>query len=550
MDLDFGSDMPEDEADRGETQDEVEATNGDDDESMADSNDGDAGDEESQGASRSMRSSRSPEPVDEDEDENESVRESFEKPVVQPGADTCSFYDMTPTIAAPQATHINCVVTTKNLRWVFTGGQDGYIRKHDFHQTITGKVPLTVAQKHPFVDTVQKSAVLLSYWENDEVDDDPVSLPTAGQAGEKTLSPVYCLAVQKDAMWMLSGQYSGNIKLQSIRVEEGKTISTLRAHTSPVSVLQLMHDERSLLSGGWDKQIYDWDLETGKSRRNFVAGNKITGQVSTIALRPENAPAIDLAFTRPQTTESIPPVKEDLGLPKASSPASSNSFDPLFDEEDEEAQALPPVTASVPDLNGTANENGGDAADAARVDDDGGDDANAGGARGSEDVFLSACIDGTMSIWDRRQSNAVARIPLPAGVPPWCMSACWSLDGESFYCGRRNQTVEEYSMRANMTQPLRTIRLPNNSGPVTSVSAMPNNRSLICASADNVRLYDLKATSSGMPFLIVPGHHGGVISQFWVDRSCRYAFSTSGNRGWDGLSTEVMIGYEIKPANK
>jgi hypothetical protein len=89
----------------------------------------------------------------------------------------------------------------------------------------------------------------------------------------------------------------------------------------------------------------------------------------------------------------------------------------------------------------------------------------------------------------------------------------------------------------------RTIRLPNGSGPVYAVSAMPNNSTLLwfgfmlisSASFDNLRLYDLKISGSGsntpksntskgvkraatalddpiVPFTIVPGHHGGGIS--------------------------------------
>lgn len=54
------------------------------------------------------------------------------------------------------------------MRWVFTGGSDGYIRRFDWFGSINGKVPLTVAQRHPFVDSVTRAGVLLSYWENEE----------------------------------------------------------------------------------------------------------------------------------------------------------------------------------------------------------------------------------------------------------------------------------------------------------------------------------------------------------------------------------------------
>src|SRR5947199_9835828 len=76
------------------------------------------------------------------------------------------------------------------------------------------------------------------------------------------LSPVYSLAVHSQALWLLSGLESGGINLQSVRHDEGKRITCLRKHTSAVSVLTLSQDERSVLSGSWDKNIFDWDLKT------------------------------------------------------------------------------------------------------------------------------------------------------------------------------------------------------------------------------------------------------------------------------------------------
>lgn len=75
----------------------------------------------------------------------------------------------------------------------------------------------------------------------------------------------------------------------------------------------------------------------------------------------------------------------------------------------------------------------------------------------------------------------------------------------------------------------------------------------ISASYDILRLYDLTHEDSGStktgaaatPFLIVPGHRTGVISQLYLDPTCNFMISTGGNRGWEGASTEVMLGYEI-----
>lgn len=88
--------------------------------------------------------------------------------LVRPEALTAPVYDIVPTIAAPHSTSINAITATPDLRWVFSGGTDGYIRKFNWVETANGKSMLTVAQKHPFVDSVTKAGVLMSYWENED----------------------------------------------------------------------------------------------------------------------------------------------------------------------------------------------------------------------------------------------------------------------------------------------------------------------------------------------------------------------------------------------
>ena len=87
---------------------------------------------------------------------------------VRPEALTAAVYDIVPTIAAPQSTSINVVTATPDLRWVFSGGSDGYVRKFNWPDTANGKLMLTVAQRHPFVDSVTKAGLLSSYWENED----------------------------------------------------------------------------------------------------------------------------------------------------------------------------------------------------------------------------------------------------------------------------------------------------------------------------------------------------------------------------------------------
>ncbi|KAF3919699.1 hypothetical protein ABW20_dc0106318 [Dactylellina cionopaga] len=78
------------------------------------------------------------------------------KPRIRPGAETATTYDIIPYVAAPMSTSIHAFCATPCMKLIFTGGQDGYIRKFDWFASINGKVPLTVAQKHPFVDSVTR----------------------------------------------------------------------------------------------------------------------------------------------------------------------------------------------------------------------------------------------------------------------------------------------------------------------------------------------------------------------------------------------------------
>ena len=205
-------------------------------------------------------------------------------PAVRPECLTATTYDIVPTTAAPQSTSINAITATADMRWVFSGGSDGYVRKFNWVETVNGKSMLTVAQRHPFVDSVVKAGYMMSYWENKD-----------GNA----LSPVYSLACQSEGLWILTGLESGCIRVQSVRHEEGREITTLEQHRSAISVLSLSSDEKSSLSGSWDKRVLDWDLNTGQVRRSFGGS---AAQISAVEFRPESSVPI------PRDTLEPPPL--------------------------------------------------------------------------------------------------------------------------------------------------------------------------------------------------------------------------------------------------
>ncbi|KAK0737369.1 WD40-repeat-containing domain protein [Apiosordaria backusii] len=633
------------------------------------------------------------------------------RPVIRPEYTTAAFYDIVPTMAAPQATSINAIAITPDQRYWMTGGSDGYIRKYDGIGTINGKQQLTVAQRHPFVDSVVKAGILMGYWGNEE------PMPPGTRAEEAVLSPVYSLAVHSEALWLLSGLESGGINLYSVRHDEGKRIVCLRegGHTNAVSVLQLAPDEKSVLSGSWDKTCLDWDLNNGQIIRRFDGSG---GQISAIELRPTGAapiPAEASELAKSDTFESNndkPPIgnfystasaggtmganamgqtdgADNPGSPEHESlfgsPAGSlfgdndtigggggafgddddNEFSRAMDMEmnqhshngmgqatdfsleDVNMSNAPPLdtshtdshakgtttnpigvntasetsggntTAPPPTQNGTTATHPTDVnaiseASSHTLQSNNPDETNISMSldfttndppppgtqntdtslpdaptgpqppaiprsptivfsssssssnphnpnQTSPSTFLSASIDGILRIWDKRAPDPVARINNRRGVPPWCMGACWSLSGNEIYCGRRNGTVEEFSIHkaSSSWQPTRALKLPNGSGAVSAVRPMPNGRHIICASHDILRLYDLQheidlkaQKSSKVPFTIVPGPpRAGVISCLYIDPTSRVMVSAAGTRGWDGTSTEVLVGYEIH-ANK
>lgn len=588
---------PNDDQDQDQDQEQDDDANGDDDED--DDNDNDDNDDEDEGdndepdspsrrASQpqpqrpSSASSRPPNPavVLTSPSPRGARSPAIIAPFIPPvrnEALTAQAYDIVPTMAAPQSTSINAITATPDMHWVFSGGSDGYVRMYNWVETANGKVPLTVAQKHPFVDSVMKAGSLLTYWENEE---NVVRTPNAQDEGKYT-SPVYSLAVQHQAIWLLSGLESGGINLQTCRHQAGTRIATLKEHTSAVSVLTLSQGETSLLSGSWDKNIHDWDLNTGKVKRSFRGSG---GQISAIETRPTSDLAVpEVAPPEPDFLNGT--FSSNNGVPFTNGNGPGLGRQDSKDGGDEDAMGSPTNSLFGEDhgsLFGEDNDGGGGGANVFA--DDGDDelsralasglqeqdqDADAPGeedtemtgmsnggavqppapqpegsqstaevngeapaasgtaaqpnghtspkpaspaANGSlphtsgdepltapptnesdkptaselppqsESTFLDAAQDGVLRIWDRRMEKPIATIQPHGSTPPWCTGVCWSPDGNTFFAGRRNNTVEEYSIHnlgSKGNEPNRVFKFQAGSGPVYAVRAMPNKRHLV-----------------------------------------------------------------------
>lgn len=500
-------------------------------------------------------------------------------------AKIATVFDIVPSVAIPYTSQCHSLAFTSGPKWILTGGEDGFIRKYDFFQSIEGKSPLTMAQRHNLVDSITKAGVISSYWENEQplTKSELMKLNpklkqsdfiTGSVSYEPKINPVYSLDVEKNGFWCLSGLLSGGISLYTMIYNEGFTHHYFNhgerkrsgptldnGHNDAVSVITLNSDEKKFLSGSWDKSIRQWDLNSGKCVTLFSGSSS---QISKIQYRPQGLE--DVLISVNESMDNLPSgliinqsngttqLNPDNNLSsKLDSNNNNSDVDSLFgddDEEDDQQKEKESLDKQNSSLNKTPN--------------------ITTKTYSNDDIFMSSSVDGTINIWDARISSAVLRIGLSEGTPPWCMSSCWSNDGEYIYAGRRNSTVEEFSIRmphkrshtgqnkdTMVPNVLKLLQFPKISGPVSAISTMPNNDFLLCGSNDNIRLYNLQLYDSNSsasnnkskqatPFLIIPGHHGGILSHLYCDETGRFMVSASGNRGWGHSTfTDTVLVYEI-----
>lgn len=163
-------------------------------------------------------------------------------------------------------------------------------------------------------------------------------------------------------------------------------------------------------------------------------------------------------------------------------------------------------------------------------------------------------MDGQITLIDRRSPSLVGRLG-GSKAPPWCMSAVWQ--GEQVLAGRRNGTIDIWDVRrASPTAPslIKTLKTPTESGPISCLVAFPDGKHVASASNDNIRLWNTyeyfdeqqETKRKGVPFRIIAGHHGGIISAMNLDPTGNFLVTASGDRGWQGESTKVVLVHEVK----
>ncbi|KAI8990066.1 WD40-repeat-containing domain protein, partial [Pilobolus umbonatus] len=403
---------------------------------------------------------------------------------LDPNIIACTSYDCIPLAAAVHPSPIFSLATTQCFRWVLTGSEDGYIRKWDFFASMNGRTALTQAQRHHHVDSVIYSGVLSSWWENEEQADETVKT-------EPEESSVLMPPPSNPGESKLSPVYSMDIHSEALWAVQG-------CENGSINLTTVRHDE---------------------GRCHHVL-HKHNAPVSVLMITPDETGAVSGSWDK-----SV--IEWDLNVGSI-----VRSYDGHI-AQISSAQFQPIFTPYVP--HGKTGE----------------DDPSLLWNRKNINTLMTTSVDGQCLIWDRREPGRYARrLPIPEKTPPWCLSACWSADGTRIYVGRRNGTVDEYDFASQKW--MKSFRMPTNSGPVSCVVSMPNGKHILCASNDNIRLWNTKMgftkpskQSNIIPFSILPGHHGGTISRIAIDPTCKYMVTTSGNRGWEGVSTNACLFYDI-----
>ncbi|KAI8916779.1 WD40-repeat-containing domain protein, partial [Powellomyces hirtus] len=445
-------------------------------------------------------------------------------------------------------TSVNCLASTRNMRWLFSGGDDGFIRKFDFAATLNGEQGLTQTQKHGLVDSIEKGGVLSSVWENAEYPLtwlDPENPPPL----VAEWSPVYSLDVHPEGIWCVTGCKSGNINLWSVRHDEGHCQHVLREHRNAVSVLRLTPGERGLVSGSWDRSLVRWDLDAGKVVTRFQG---VRSQITSLSFSPSAASSILAAVAAQQAAAA-----EDSMLMATSYDGAVLLFDQrvaggIGRKFTAKLSEAPPWSLSAcwsPNGDrifcGRRN---------ASVDEY---DVREGRwvrslrlPRDSGPVSFVACLPNSrhllcasqdiLRLWDLESSAADPdTILTPMDIVPYDVTPA-SLQSD--------QSSATHSLPLIDSRTHMDMAGVDTSSPIDTTTVPNEDTDAFSTLTDGaLTKEDDFETAPLVPFTIVPGHNNGVVSTILIDPAKRYLITASGTRGWDGTASHLCLVYALVP---
>lgn len=132
-------------------------------------------------------------------------------------------YTVEAICALPHPTPSYALASTPCMGHMLTGSEDGYIRDYDLFTGLNGKTFLSAPQRHhcAVVEGILKYAPIRMWWEN------PSDVKREEGTDEPSLSPVYSLLMQSDALWSLAGT---EVRLFSVARSRSLTGIQVRQH--------------------------------------------------------------------------------------------------------------------------------------------------------------------------------------------------------------------------------------------------------------------------------------------------------------------------------
>eukprot|EP00049_Salpingoeca_infusionum_P011753 m.206104 g.206104 ORF g.206104 m.206104 type:complete len:391 (+) comp15019_c3_seq2:1086-2258(+) len=175
-----------------------------------------------------------------------------------------------PSFSARISADVNCMCTTRNMRWLFSGSNDGTIRQYDFFQSINQEPPH--AQGDPGASATYPAAsdaVTLHHWPK----------PYEDQS-------VTAMACQPEGVWLLAGTRSGMLKLYGLRIHEHQNIFSHQIHKDYISGLCLRNNETLCVTTSWDGTLKTTDLHSGSPIYDCGPDLKHSSQATSLAHSP------------------------------------------------------------------------------------------------------------------------------------------------------------------------------------------------------------------------------------------------------------------------
>ncbi|WWD02379.1 hypothetical protein V865_000418 [Kwoniella europaea PYCC6329] len=500
----------------------------------------------------------------------------------------------------PLPSPVHSLASTSCLSYLLAGSQDGYVRAYDLWGSVNGGQMMTAQQRSVvgLGETINKAGVGRGWWANE------VEGINNGSVGKRA-EPVYSMACEGDGLFTLTGTQASflvcHLELQltcqlltpsprrqadedqvdgdeDIMTKENISISMgpeffdkkeKEDEQAAEDALPVDGADKSEINGDSTKEengIANGDLEMSEAKSPSMdslfggdGDDDLDGEGETVphSIVPSKAPTPlrDVTPTPPVVNKPKGPGLALPGQPKLPQPAVSEQPTPA-------TSSTGAAPLFVPQSAGAGPSNSRQAAAHVPL------LSHTSYKAFSDDVLLTSSMDGQVVLIDRRvPSNegtgvGVGRLMPGERAPPWCMSACWSANGNQVLAGRRNGTIDIWDVRrsssAKSPNLLTTLRTPAESGPISCLVAFPDGNHIATASQDNIRLWNtseyfgqeesmnMKKRSSKPPFKIIAGHHGGTISSMIVDPTGRFLITASGDRGWQGESTKVVLIHEVK----